>query len=59
MERGYLEDLRVDEKRIFKEYGGRRKAGSFASKQGPVAVFWGRKCICSVACALVGFIIYK
>jgi hypothetical protein len=33
MERGYLEDRSVDEKRIFKEYGGRIAAGSFASKQ--------------------------
>jgi hypothetical protein len=38
MEGGYLENRSVDEKRIFKEYGGRRGVASFASKQGPVAV---------------------
>ena len=34
----FLENRSVDEKRIFKEYGGRIGTGSFASKNGLVAL---------------------
>ena len=43
MERGYLEDRSVDDKRIFKEYGGRRGPGSFASNRDRWLLFLKKK----------------